>query len=116
MVETDDEFTRAEWDMLVPSWRWMNDYTLVADSGERPVVLTTSNGVDLLTWRTPSVLEPLTPETPVARLIAAAPELRAALKNVLRAASGPHANADDFDDAMEDAAELLNRLEAPDED
>lgn len=37
-------------------------------------------------------------------------ELREALENILRSVSAPYADPDDFDDAIDDAADLLERL------
>lgn len=61
-------------------WRWMGPNVLVGDHGHRPVVLTSRGPI---TTRTEGGrLGDLLPEHPNARLIAAAPDLLAALRSV----------------------------------
>lgn len=64
------------------SWRWLDNNTLVADHGKRPVVLMArvDLGAPALLTRdeTSGLLVPLEKGHPIARIIAAAPELLAA--------------------------------------
>lgn len=66
-------------------WRWISSDTLVGDHGRRPVVLCTVTG-DLEGRGPGGALVEFDPKSVDARLIAAAPELLAAL----RALSGIH--------------------------
>jgi hypothetical protein len=63
-------------------WRWLSADTLVGDHGHRPVVLTRWRKG--LAQRDPEggLLRTFDPDSPDARLIAAAPDLLAALKVV----------------------------------
>ena len=60
-------------------WRWLSPRTLVGDYDRRPVVLTSSDG-GLECRGDDGLLEYLDPDSPDAHLIAAAPELLAALE------------------------------------
>jgi len=63
-------------------WRWMNNLCLVADHGNRPVVLSacTHEGFPSLVENQGGILEDIDTSGPNARLIAAAPELLEELK------------------------------------
>lgn len=66
-------------------WRWLDEATLVADRGARPVVLTPlRRGLPGMGTRAESgLIEPLTPEHPNSRLIAAAPDLLEVARELL---------------------------------
>lgn len=60
-------------------WRWLNEETLVADHGRRRAILT---AYGLQTCGEDGLLRPLATDEPNACLIAAAPELLQALREV----------------------------------
>lgn len=66
-------------------WRWLNADTLMGDHGHRPIVLTSdhSSRSTMLERREDGLLHPLDVDGPNARLIAAAPDLLAAVRRFL---------------------------------
>lgn len=89
---------------LVGPWRWLNEGALVQDTGERPAVIVPGDGE----FRTPGekgVLETLDPESPRAQLIAAAPELRDRLRQIVE-----HPDSNIPVKTLEEARDLLERL------
>jgi hypothetical protein len=60
-------------------WRWLNDSVLVGAHGRRPVVLM---GEQLQQRGGNGLLQAFDPSSPDGRLIAAAPEMLAALKDI----------------------------------
>jgi hypothetical protein len=72
-------------------WRWLDEATLVGDHGYRPVVLTpVRRSLPAMGTRGESgLIEPMSLDHPNARLIAAAPELLKALRDMLDAEPFP---------------------------